>query len=386
MAVAMLVVAVVLVSISYLALKILSEVVVTPPTPVRELADQPRELLRLPGEEVIQLQVSPDGHWLAVITFRQPTGESFLRVYGLEVLKTPGGMDPTPALRYERAIKGYRLGWLNVPVVPTDASLVYEDAGDIFRLDLRSNFNPDDIFPEPVNLTAGSPDLESDPLPSPDGRYILFKRAQLEEGGRLAYWYMRSDGSDPRRVGPLPESPSWSPDATRLATYQEATRSETSRPNEYFLELVELSSGTGDPFAASNGETRYVNWLDDSTLVYVAMYITADLSEVRAVVYRTGTERGADEKGLGTLKSLRDPDAAYSFYLSRDRERLAYLGDKGLEYFDVAEERVYRETLVPYFSTLDWLPEAPGDPGPGIIFARGDIIYNIVIDTTNEVP
>ena len=173
-------------------------------------------------------------------------------------------------------------------------------------------------FPEPVNLTAASPDLETDPLPSPDGRYILFKRAQLEEGGRLAYWYMR-DGSEARRVGPLPATPNWSPDATRLATYQEATRSETARPNEYFLELVELPSGIGDPFAASNGETRYVNWLDDSTLFYVAMYITVDLTEVKAVVYSVGAKSGAAEKGLGTLKSLDDPDQAYVFYLSRDR-------------------------------------------------------------------
>ena len=79
----MLVAAAVLVSISYLALRILSEVVVTPPTPVRELADEPREMLKLPGEDVIHLRTSPDGRWLAVLTFPQSGGASLLRVYGL---------------------------------------------------------------------------------------------------------------------------------------------------------------------------------------------------------------------------------------------------------------------------------------------------------------
>ncbi len=380
----MLVAAAVLVSISYLALRILSEVVVTPPTPVRELADEPREMLKLPGEDVIQLRTSPDGRWLAVLTFPQSGGASLLRVYGLEDLKkTSGDREAAPAPRYERAVKGYGAGW-TAGTPSANQGLVYEDAGDIFRLDLLPD--PDNRFLDPVNLTAASPDLESDPLPSPDGRYILFKRAGPEEGERPAYWYMRSDGSEPRRVGLLPEAPSWSPDAARLATYQKATRSEASRPNEYFLELVELPAGAVDPFAVSNGETRFVDWLDDSTLVYVAMYITADLSEAKAVVYRSGTEHAAEKKGLGTLKSLRDPDADYVFYLSPDRERLAYLGDKGLECFDIAAERVYRETLVPSFSALDWLPAAPGGSGPGIVFARGDMIYNMVMDTSNQAP
>jgi hypothetical protein len=384
MVVAVLVVTAILVSVSYLALRILSEVVVTPPTPLRELADQPQEMLRLPGEGVVQLQISPNGQYLAVITFREDTGESSLRVYALEPLKIAGGMNTASALLYERAVKGYRMGWLNFTISFGEPSLVYEDAGDIFRLDFSSSLGPDLRGLEPVNLTAGSPDLESDPLPSPDGRFILFRRAQMEEGGRLAYWYMRPDGSEPRKMGPLPATPSWSPDATRLATYQEATRSETARPNEYFLELVELPSGAGDPFAASNGETRYVNWLDDSTLVYVAMYITPDLTEVKGVVYSIGAEAGADEKGLATLKSLNDPDQPYAFYLSRDRGRLAYQGNKGLEFFDIEEEKVYRETQVPSFSALDWVPAVSGNPG--IIFAREDIIYSIDVDTGNEAP
>ena len=106
----MLVVAVILVSISYMALRILSEVVVTPPTPLRELADQPRELIRLPGEKVIQLQVSPNRQstqYLAVITFREDTGESFLRVYALELPgRPPRGYTNAPSRVPLSAVKG----------------------------------------------------------------------------------------------------------------------------------------------------------------------------------------------------------------------------------------------------------------------------------------
>jgi hypothetical protein len=357
---AVLIAALILVSVSYMAMKILTTVVVTPPTPTRELADQPREILKLPGESIIQLQVSPAGDRLALIANNEAASGARLSVYKL------GG---TPVLLMSRDIKGYRLGWL-----PGDpAALVYEDAGDIWKLDA-----PDW---EPVNLTGGSSDLDTEPLPSPDGRYILWKKTQIEEGGRVNLWYMRSDGSDARKIGGAREVVNWDPDSTSLATFQRATNSATTRPNQYYLELITLAQDASDFFADSSGETRYIDWLDETTLVYVAMYITSDMSEARGVVYRIGLEPEAGEMGIGTLRSLNDPNRPYSFYLSRERNRLAYQGDAGLEFFDLQEERVCRETLAPSFTALDWMPG-----GDELVFARGDIIYIMKIDIGNIAP
>lgn len=357
---AMLIAALILISVSYMAMKILTTVAVTPPTPTRHLVDQPREVLNLPGENIIQLQISPAGDRLALIASNEAVSGSRLRIYSLK---------GAPELLVSRDIKGYRLGWL-----PGDpAALVYEDAGDIWRLDA-----PDG---EPVNLTVGSSDLDTEPLPSPDGRYILWKRTQMEEGGRVGLWYMRSDGSDAHKIGGTREVINWDPDSTSLATFQRATNSATTRPRQYFLELITLAQGSSDFFSTSKGETRYIDWLDETTLVYVAMYIASDMSDVKGVVYRTGLEPGAGVTGIGTLKSINDPDRPYFFFLSRERDRLAYQGDAGLEFFDLENERVCRETLAPSFTALDWMPG-----GDELIYARGDIIYIMKIDTDNVAP
>ncbi len=357
---AVLVAALILISVSYMAMKILTTVVVTPPTPTRELVDQPREILRLSGENTIQLQVSPAGDRLALIASNETSSGSSLRIYSL------GG---TPELLMSRDIRGYRLGWLP----GNSAALVYEDAGDIWRLDA-----PDG---EPVNLTAGSSDLDTDPLPSPDGRYILWKRTQIEEQGRVGLWYMRSDGSDPRKIGVSREVVNWDPDSTSLATFQRATNSTITRPNQYYLERISLEQESSDFFSTSSGETRYIDWLDEATLVYVAMYIASDMSVAKGVVYRISLEPGVGETGIGTLKSINDPDRSYFFFMSRERSRLAYQGDAGLEFFDLEKERVCRETLAPSFTALDWMPG-----GDELVYARGDIIYIMKIDTGNIAP
>lgn len=116
MAISILVAAAILVTISYLALKILSGVVVTPPTPLRELSGEPREAWRLPGEKVMQLQVAPEGDRAALLSRNEADGETSLRVYSL---------GENPQLLLTRPVQGYRLEWL----YGSPSALVYEDAG-----------------------------------------------------------------------------------------------------------------------------------------------------------------------------------------------------------------------------------------------------------------
>lgn len=357
----MLLSAVILVSISFMAIKLLSGVVVTPPTPLRELSNQPVESWSLPGETVTQLQVSPEGDRVALLSTNETTGEKLLRIYSLasqhELLLT-------------RTVKGYRLGWL--PVAGGPSSLVFEDAGGIWRLD--------GVDREPVVLAAGIPDFNSDPLPSPDGSWILWKKAVAEEGGRVSMWIMKPDGSLQHKISDIRDYMAWSPDSTALATYQQATHS-TSSPNDYYIEKISLTGESGGLLAQSKGEVRYIDWLDPQAMLYVSMYIAADGSKVDGVVYKVILGEKVSQKALGTLKSLNDPKQAYVFYLSKERERLAYLGVNGLEFYDIAGQKVYRETLVPSFTALDWLPG-----GEGLIYARSGIIYTMKVDVAAAVP
>ncbi len=356
MAISILVAAAILVTISYLALKILSGVVVTPPTPLRELSGEPREAWRLPGEKVMQLQVAPEGDRAALLSRNEADGETSLRVYSL---------GENPQLLLTRPVQGYRLEWL----YGSPSALVYEDAGGIWRLD--------GVDREPVVLAAGNPDFNSDPLPSPDGSLILWKRAVANEGGRVSLWTMKPDGSGQRKISDVRDRPAWSPDGSALATYVQATHSSTP-PNDYYIEEINLVGEGGGLLGTGKGEMRYICWLDAGNLMYVSMYIASDESKVDGVVYRVVLEPEVNQKAQATLRSLDDPKQDYAFFLSKERERLAYLGSSGLEFYDIAGQKVYRETRVPSFTALDWLPG-----GEGLIYAQDGIIYTMKVDTGN---
>ncbi len=171
-------------------------------------------------------------------------------------------------------------------------------------------------------------------------------------------------------VGASCVNPDWNPDHRFLVSYVQAGFSRTSRPNRYYLESVDLVTGRYDLFAESQGETRFVAWLDSTRVIYVAMYIAADLSEVKGLVYVTATETEAETETLGTLNSLDDPDRPYLIRISREDERLAYLGSGGLEIFDIEERAIYRIIRVKDLSALDWFPG-----GRRLIFADDEKIF-----------
>ncbi len=71
--------------------------------------------------------------------------------------------------------------------------IVYEDGGDINLLDVETGARN--------NLTA-SPELDSDPIPSPDGRYILWTILQEgADGEGPGFWLMRADGTEKKLPG-----------------------------------------------------------------------------------------------------------------------------------------------------------------------------------------
>ncbi len=344
--------AVVMLFIGYMALKMLSTVVVTPLTQTKELNDRPQEIISLPNESVLRLQVSPSGDFLACVSRSGVDYRTSLRV-----IKLGEG----PEILVVREIKGENLAWLK----GEGEYLLFEDMGDIYKMSINDH--------AVVNLTPDSAELDSDPLPSPDGKYIVWNRTPGQtKSEKTTLWWMRSDGSEKREIGASCINPDWNPDCRYLASYVQAGFSKTNRPNRYYLEIVDLATGRYDLFAESQGETRFVAWLDSNRVVYVAMYITADLSEVKGLVYATATENGAETETLGTLNSLEDPDRPYLIRISREEERLAYLGSNGLEIFDIEERMIYRVTRVKDLSTLDWFPG-----GNRLIFADDEKVFSL---------
>jgi Tol biopolymer transport system component len=59
------------------------------------------------------------------------------------------------------------------------------------------------------------PEAASDPLPSPDGRWIAFIR--LPSPNAPSIWVMRADGRGQRRLAARGHSPAWAPDSSALA-------------------------------------------------------------------------------------------------------------------------------------------------------------------------
>ncbi len=67
---------IVLVGISYLMLDVLSGMVITPKTPVEEVAREGELAVPLEGAEMLSMQVSVDGRFLAYIATRQSGGST----------------------------------------------------------------------------------------------------------------------------------------------------------------------------------------------------------------------------------------------------------------------------------------------------------------------
>ncbi len=102
-------------------------------------------------------------------------------------------------------------------ISPEGKSLVYAAGGDIFlqRVGGRTSFN----------LTADSPEFESEPAFSPDGESIAFR----SERGGGGIFVMEATGENVRRIADFGFNPSWSPDAAGILVATENVNEGGSR-------------------------------------------------------------------------------------------------------------------------------------------------------------
>jgi Tol biopolymer transport system component len=222
---------------------------------------------------------------------------------------------------------------------------------DIYRRRIGSN--------ESIDLTAGSPDDDTQPSFSPDGRQIAFRSAR--DGGGI--FVMRADGTGVRHLSKGGYYPAWSPDGNQVAYSEEGiARPEDRTTRLSRLWAVDVASGRKRLVTNSDGvqpqwspNGRYIvywardldsdrdvwmipsgggqpvritrdPWLDwnpvwspDGTYIYFCSNRGGSMGIWRIPVRKSsGEPRGAPE-------AIRTP-AAYPAHLSfsRDGRRLAY--------------------------------------------------------------
>ncbi|MES1245580.1 MAG: protein kinase [Acidobacteriota bacterium] len=91
----------------------------------------------------------------------------------------------------------------------------------------------------PVNLTAGSPDDDTQPALSPDGRTIAF-RSERNGGG---IFVMPAGGGPARRVSEVGYNPAWSPSGRELAVATEGIVDPGMRKSESEIWVLDTGSG-----------------------------------------------------------------------------------------------------------------------------------------------
>ncbi|RJP31071.1 MAG: hypothetical protein C4536_08690 [Actinobacteria bacterium] len=342
---------IVLIGISYLMLDILSGMVVTPKTLVKEVAGEGALSVPLEGMVVLSMQVSEGGRFLAYMAKPEAGGNAVLRVVGLEG-------ESREAL-FDLEIQGTRLAWLG-----SSTNLVYEDAGDIHLLGVVEGTSE--------NLTA-SPAYDADPIPSPDGRYILWTiSGRGSESERPGFWVMAADGSGKEFLADTQALPAWDPAGGKVVSRSDIISYSMDEDISCFLQMAIPGREGWEYYAECDSDVRYIWWPAQDNLLYVAPEAVKDQDTIKGVWVLV--EEPGKLKRVASTDGLGGDTALYLFYPSLQGERLAYVGDEGMEYMDYEERAIYRYPGLGARPPLAW-NEAAGE----IYYSGQGGIYRVAL-------
>ncbi|MFW6113361.1 MAG: TolB family protein [Actinomycetota bacterium] len=347
----------VLIGISYLMLQIMSGIVVTPDTTVKEEQAAGELVLPLQAERVEAMQFSYGGRYLAYIAGDE-SGETELRVMemdkGLESL-------------WSSKIKGDTLAWSG-----RSARLIFEDGGDIFSLEAAGGTRD--------NLTQ-SQEIDYDPLPTPEGDRILWVSSSMPEGSEdQEFRVMDVNGSNSMYLAPYAPLATWSPGGDRLITkYPFTIAQEEEKADSEYLQVIEPGGEGWELFAEGEGEIRCIWWPREEKLYYMTTHLLKGKDELRGILVRVDVDDPSIQADVASTDGLGSENDSYSFYPSRSGERLAYLGSEGLEYLDMEEKVIHRFPGLGAELPLAW------DEVEGFIYYAGpEGIYRVSFEETLE--
>ena len=353
MVILMLAAAGILVGMSYLMLDILSGMVVTPKTPVRERTAQGELAIPVDGGEVASMQVSANGRFLTYIESGAGQGQTTLKVAKI-------GEDNPPV--FTQNIRGSTLAWLG-----NSGYLVYEDGGDIYRLDIEDGTQ--------LNLTS-SEEYDDRPLPSMDGDYILWTRSPQQAGaGEVEFWTMRSDGSEQKLLAPEADLPTWAPEGIELLSRHDKTTATEDHADMHYIQKSRSGQSGWDFYTEGEGAVMYIWWPAQEDIYYVSQLFIEGQEKTKGVLFRVEREDPFEQKKVASTEGLGSDDQYYVFYPSRSGERLAYVGEKGLEVLDIEEKVITRFTALNAAVPLAW-NEAMGE----IFYVGPQGIYRVSLE------
>jgi len=305
----------ILVGLSYYLLNLFSGMVAAPRTPVEER--EARGELLLPFEEEITcMETSMDGRYLAAVARGRTDGKRLL-VLDLE----EGGR-----VVWEKDIRGDRAHWAG-----DSLTLVFEDGGDILSLDLGQE------RPAPIQLAAG-PEYEEDPLPSPDGRRVLY-RASVGGGDGYEFRVVGMEGSgEPLVFGKGQGPAAWDPLGARFVCLVAEDELTVDRDTGSIIQKADVREGAWVDRHPCREEARYLWWPEPGSFLYVGPYDRG--GETRAVWFEVKPS-GEEEKRFSTDGLGADFSSRF-FCPERGGTRLAYRGLEGLEILDTRLRAIIR--------------------------------------------
>ncbi|HYL05263.1 MAG TPA: protein kinase [Thermoanaerobaculia bacterium] len=106
----------------------------------------------------------------------------------------------------------------------------------------------------PIDLTADSPQADTQPAFSPDGQQIAF-RSERDGGG---IFLMGATGESVRRLTDFGYNPAWSPDGTEIVCATEGVSSPTART--YTSQLWRVNVATGAKRLVTEGDAVQPSW------------------------------------------------------------------------------------------------------------------------------
>jgi len=192
----------------------------------------------------------------------------------------------------------------------------------ITKFDVKENRGLSDIWLYP---TAGGPPRQmtahpandSDPIISPDGRWLAFLSRRGDDKANQIY-VMAIDGGEAVRVTNIAggaSAPKWFPDSNRIAfltrVWTDLTSFEDQAKRQKEREDSKMTARTWDRGPIQHWD----RWIDDRA---VHVYITD----------RAGTAPTSPTRESGAGLDVRDPGAG-SFDISPDGAEIAFVGDSG---------------------------------------------------------